>query len=165
MASLFEKTTLNGMPLHNRLVRSATWEGMCDSDGRPADKLIPFYRSLAHGGVGLIVSGYAFVRPEGKQLPGKMGVHTDAFAEEYRKLTHAVHESGGAIAMQLVHAGGQTDTAHAGQKACPGGYATGSSAVRRSISHALACKLIQERRLDFIIELTEEIPPPLGRKY
>jgi len=104
------------MPLKNRLVRSATWEGMCEADGRPTEKLVAYYRNLAKGGVGLIISGYTFVRPEGKQLPGKMGIHTDDFAPEMRSLTKAVHDEGGKICIQLVHCGGQTDTATAGRQ-------------------------------------------------
>jgi 2,4-dienoyl-CoA reductase-like NADH-dependent reductase (Old Yellow Enzyme family) len=30
MTALFEQTMINGMTLRNRLVRSATWEGMCE---------------------------------------------------------------------------------------------------------------------------------------
>ena len=108
MKRLFEKTTINGMTLNNRFVRSATWEGMCETDGRPTTRLASCYRDLAAGGVGLIITGYAFVRPEGKQLPGKMGIHTDDFAAEMRSLTRAVHNEGGKICIQLVHAGGQT---------------------------------------------------------
>lgn len=114
MATLFENSVINGMSLKNRLVRSATWEGMCAEDGRPTDKLADCYRQLAQGGVGLIVSGFAFVRPDGKQLPGKMGIHTDAFAEAFQGLTAAVHAAGGKIAVQLVHAGGQASRAVAG---------------------------------------------------
>jgi len=116
MATLFDRTTINGMGLKNRLVRSATWEGMCDADGRPTDRLIKCYRDLARGGVGLIISGYAFVRPDGKQLPGKMGIHTDDFVQEMKSLTKAVHDEGGKICIQLVHAGGQTSTANAGRR-------------------------------------------------
>src|SRR5665647_1148571 len=75
MATLYDQTTINGMTMRNRLVRSATWEGMCEADGRPTAKLANWYRDLARGGVGLIITGYSFVRPEGKQLPGKMGIH------------------------------------------------------------------------------------------
>ncbi|MGD8366624.1 MAG: NADH:flavin oxidoreductase [Desulfobacterales bacterium] len=110
MPTLFEETTVNGMTLKNRLVRSATWEGMCAPDGRPTEKLAACYAALARGGVGLIITGFAFVSPEGKQMPGKMGLHTEAFAEDFKQLTAAVHEAGGVIAVQLVHAGGQTSS-------------------------------------------------------
>jgi 2,4-dienoyl-CoA reductase-like NADH-dependent reductase (Old Yellow Enzyme family) len=89
---------------------------MCDQDGRPTAKLIKCYKNLSKGGVGLIISGYAFVRPEGKQIPGKMGIHSDDFAINYENLTNTVHDAGGKIAVQMVHAGGQTDSANAGRQ-------------------------------------------------
>lgn len=116
MTALFEQNSINGMVLRNRIVRSATWEGMCESDGRPTQKLIDFYRTLAVGEVGLIISGYTFVSPEGKQLPGKMGIYTDSFGDRFIRMTDAVHSAGGRIAVQLVHAGGQTDSENAGRR-------------------------------------------------
>src|SRR5208282_6046514 len=104
------------MTLTNRFVRSATWEGMCERDGRPTPKLASCYRDLAAGGVGLIITGYTFVRPDGKQLPGKMGIHTDDFGVEMRDLAKAVHNEGGKICMQIVHAGGQTTAKTAGRR-------------------------------------------------
>ena|SRR5208283_870524 len=114
MATLFDHTIINGMHLRNRLVRSATWEGMCDVKGRPTGKLINCYRDLAKGGIGLIISGYGFISQEGKQLPGQMGIYTDDFASEMKSLTRAIHDERGKICIQLVHAGGQTDSANAG---------------------------------------------------
>jgi len=116
MATLSDKTTINDMALANRLVRSDTWEGMCEQDGKPTEKVVNWYRELAKGGIGLIITGYAFIRPEGKQLPGKMGIHTDAFAGNYENLTRAVHDAGGKVALQIVHAGGETDTNTAGRQ-------------------------------------------------
>lgn len=116
MATLFEESSINGMKLRNRMVRSATWEGMCDPEGRPTVKLIDYYRDLALGGIGLIISGYTFVRPEGRQLPSQMGIHDDGFEADYLKLTEAVHDAGGRLAVQLVHVGGQTDSASAGRQ-------------------------------------------------
>ncbi len=116
MNTLFDQTTINGMTLANRLARSATWEGMCDADGKPGRKLIDFYGELARGDVGLIITGYAFVSPEGKQLPGKMGIHTDGFADVMKEMTRSVHNEKGKICIQLVHAGGQTDSGNAGRQ-------------------------------------------------
>lgn len=116
MSTLFEKTTINDLVLENRLVRSATWEGMCDDDGRPTPQLDSCYKDLARGKIGLIISGYTFVRPDGKQLPKKMGIHTDDFAEDMKRLTASVHDAGGKICLQIVHAGGQTSAASAGRQ-------------------------------------------------
>ncbi len=108
LPKVFEGTTIKGMNLRNRLVRSATWEGMCEGDGRPTARLADLYRELAEGGVGLIITGYAYVSPEGKQMPGKMGIYASDFSGEMRALTEAVHGAGGLVGMQLVHTGGQT---------------------------------------------------------
>jgi 2,4-dienoyl-CoA reductase-like NADH-dependent reductase (Old Yellow Enzyme family) len=116
MNTLFDQTTIKSMTLNNRFARSATWEGMCEEDGRPTSRLLAFYRDLASGGVGLIITGYTFVSPEGKQLPGKMGIHTDDFAAPMKEMTKTVHDAGGKICIQLVHAGGQTDSVNAGRQ-------------------------------------------------
>ncbi|MEJ2397619.1 MAG: hypothetical protein P8Z67_05050 [Gammaproteobacteria bacterium] len=55
---------------------------------------------MARGKVGLIISGYTFVRPDGKGMPGKMGIHTDDFEKDFKRLTRSVHAAGGAIAIQ-----------------------------------------------------------------
>ena len=62
MSILFDKTEINGMELKNRLVRSATNEAMADEEGFPSDKLFKSYDRLAKGGVGLIITGFTFVR-------------------------------------------------------------------------------------------------------
>ncbi|MFH2092811.1 MAG: NADH:flavin oxidoreductase [Pseudomonadota bacterium] len=127
MASLFETASIGKLALNNRMVRSATWEGMCEPDGRPTRKLIDYYCDLVKGGIGLIISGYTFVRQDGKQLPGKMGMHTDAFFEDFKQLTKAVHNLGGKIAVQLVHAGGQAQSKTIGRTpVAPSGEKTGS---------------------------------------
>jgi 2,4-dienoyl-CoA reductase-like NADH-dependent reductase (Old Yellow Enzyme family) len=110
MRKVFDETRINGMTLANRLVRSATWEGMCEEDGRPTPKLAVFYANLAKGGIGLIITGYTFIRPDGRQLAGQMGIQSDAFADQLRALTRAVHAEGGKICIQLVHCGGQSSS-------------------------------------------------------
>ena len=66
MSALFEKTSIKSMELKNRLVRSATHEGMCDPDGFPTQPLFKLYERLAKGGIGLIITGYAFVSQDGR---------------------------------------------------------------------------------------------------
>ena len=116
MRTLFDETNLNGMILKNRLVRSATWEGMAAPDGRPTAKLAAQYATLAQGGVGLIITGYAYICPDGKQLPGQLGIHSDEFCPDMRLLAETVHREGGKICLQLVHSGGQTSTVSAGRR-------------------------------------------------
>lgn len=118
MNSLFVPGSINTLSLKNRLIRSATWEGMCAPDGQPTPKLADYYKELVKGGIGLIISGYTYVSVEGKQQPGKMGIYTDDFQEAFQHLTSAVHDLGGKIAIQLVHAGGQANSKVSGFPTC-----------------------------------------------
>jgi len=109
MSALFEKTSIREMELKNRLVRSATHEGMADRDGFPTQDLFRLYDRLAKGGVGLIITGFASVTPDGKgPFPGMQGIHTDDHIPRYRELVQLVHENGARIAMQIAHCGRQT---------------------------------------------------------
>jgi len=105
MGKLFEKSSINGLELANRFVRSATWEGMAADDGSVTPRLIDTMTALAKGGVGLIISGHTYVSPEGKAGPWQLGIYRDELVEGLRDLTTAVHDSGGVIVAQLAHAG------------------------------------------------------------
>ncbi|MFZ0929128.1 MAG: NADH:flavin oxidoreductase [Syntrophobacteraceae bacterium] len=105
MSKLFEESTLKGMHLLNRFVRSATWEGMAADDGAVTPKLIETMNALAGGGVGLIISSHAYVRPEGQAGPWQLGVYKDELIPGLREMAASVHERGGRIVMQLSHAG------------------------------------------------------------
>jgi len=105
---LFEVSNIAGLELKNRLVRSATAERMCDEDGRPEQAMIDLYADLARGGVGLIVTGHAFVHESGKAHPTMTAVHRDDLVPSLRALGEVVHQEGGKVVMQINHAGRQT---------------------------------------------------------
>jgi len=105
MSILFESTEINKMKLTNRVVRSATWEGMAADDGAVTPKLTKTMTDLAHGGVGLIISGHTFVSPEGQAGPWQLGIYKDELVDGLKTMTDSVHEAGGKIVAQLAHAG------------------------------------------------------------
>ncbi len=105
MNRLFETTTINTLTLANRFVRSATWEAMASDSGQCTPRLIDLMAVLARGGVGLIISGHAYVSPEGKAGPGQLGVYEDDLIPGLEAMAAAVHQNGGKIVMQLAHAG------------------------------------------------------------
>lgn len=109
MSILFQPGTIGGLTLKNRLVRSAFLENMATRDGLPTDDTLRHYERLARGGVGLIITGMAYVSPGGRGQPLQHGAHTDAMIPAWRKITDSVHALGGKIAMQLVHCGRQTN--------------------------------------------------------
>lgn len=109
MDVLFEKTCIKGMELKNRLVRSAAHEGMSDENGFPTPALFKYYERLAKGGVGLIITGLAFVTRDGISLfKGMQGIDSDEHIPKYRELVKHVHDKGAKIAMQIAHCGRQT---------------------------------------------------------
>jgi len=109
MAELFEPTTIGNMSLRNRLVRSATWEGLGDETGFVTDPLVDLYRELSAGQIGLIISSYLAVQADGRQFPSQLAVHSDEQIAGLARMAEAVHSQGGVIAGQIVHCGGQAD--------------------------------------------------------
>lgn len=107
MAVLFEKTNIKSMELKNRLVRSATHEGMADENGFPTEALFKLYERLAKGGVGLIITGLTFASRDGK-INAMLGMDSKEHIPKYRDLVNHVHQNGAKIAMQIVHCGRQT---------------------------------------------------------
>jgi 2,4-dienoyl-CoA reductase-like NADH-dependent reductase (Old Yellow Enzyme family) len=107
MPALFEKTTIKGMELKNRFVRSATHEAMADENDFPTESLFKLYERLAKGGVGMITTGLAFVSKDGK-INSQLGIDNDELITNYRGLTSFVHQNGTVIAMQIAHCGRQT---------------------------------------------------------
>jgi 2,4-dienoyl-CoA reductase-like NADH-dependent reductase (Old Yellow Enzyme family) len=102
---LFEPTVINSIPLPNRFIRSATWEGMATQDGRVTPQLIDTMVALAQGGVGLIISGHAYVQQVGQASPFQLGFYDDSLIAGLQSMTGAVHAAGGQIVAQLAHAG------------------------------------------------------------
>jgi 2,4-dienoyl-CoA reductase (NADPH2) len=68
-------------------------------------KLAAFYRERARGGVGLIVSGGISPNRQGWLLPFGGTLNLLADVPNHRKVTRAVHEEGGKILLQILHAG------------------------------------------------------------
>ena len=108
MSILFESAHLGQLEIKNRFVRSATYESMATERGEVTDDLVRLYRGLAKGEVGLIIPGYMFVHGLGKASKYQIGIHYDQMVPGLRKLTRAVHEEGGRVVFQLMHAGRQT---------------------------------------------------------
>ena len=102
---LFKPYRIGSLELQNRFVRSATWDGTADESGAVTDASIDIYDRLGRGGVGLIVTGFAFVTPLGQAMPGQYGAHSDDMIPALSKLVQAAHSGGAKIALQIVHAG------------------------------------------------------------
>jgi 2,4-dienoyl-CoA reductase-like NADH-dependent reductase (Old Yellow Enzyme family) len=105
MSNLFDPTEINGMTLKNRFVRSATWEGMATENGACTLKLVETIARLAEGGVGLIITGHAYVKKQGRAGERQLGIYDDNLLDSLREMTEAVHQRDGRIIAQLAHSG------------------------------------------------------------
>ncbi len=106
---LFEEAYIGKCKLANRIIRSATFEGMADKNGYPTVSYINLYKLLANNGIGAIITGFVFISQQGKAMqPGQAGIISASLIPYYQKVTREVHDRGGKIFMQLAHAGRQT---------------------------------------------------------
>ena len=69
------------------------------------ERMAAFFAERARGGVGLIVTGGVGPNEEGSVRAGAAKLSTPEEAEEHKVVTQAVHEAGGKICMQILHAG------------------------------------------------------------
>ena len=105
----FETTEIAGIKLKNRIIRSATHEGMADESGFPTETYKKLYVRLAKGGVGAIITGYAGIQQDGKSsLLGMTMIDSDGFIPVYKEIVDEVHKHGAKIIMQIAHCGRQT---------------------------------------------------------
>jgi 2,4-dienoyl-CoA reductase-like NADH-dependent reductase (Old Yellow Enzyme family) len=111
---LFEETKIAGMNLKNRIIRSATHEGMGDPDGYPLDDLKKLYIRLANGGVGAIITGYVSVQQSGKTLNNMRMFDDDRYVEAYHALNQEIRQYNVPVICQLAHGGLQTTSSVTG---------------------------------------------------
>ncbi len=91
------------MSLPNRVVMGSMHTGLEESgDWR---RVAQFYVERARGGAGLIVTGGMAPNREGGVFPDAAGLYSSEDLAGHRLVTDAVHEAGGRIAMQILHAG------------------------------------------------------------
>jgi 2,4-dienoyl-CoA reductase-like NADH-dependent reductase (Old Yellow Enzyme family) len=118
-------------------VRSATAERLAtDPIGRATPALEALLAGLARGGVGLIISGHAYVSPRGKAHPEMLSAHCDEMLPGLKALADTVHENGGRIALQINHGGRQCDKACTPETLAPSPVAAGSGEMPREMTPA-----------------------------
>ncbi len=100
---VFSPAHLGALELRNRIIKTATYEGMCPG-GVPSDALIRHHRDLAAGGVGMTTVAYCAVSPDGRTFEEQMSMRED-IVPKLRELTNTVHAAGAAVLLQLGHCG------------------------------------------------------------
>ncbi|RKT32693.1 2,4-dienoyl-CoA reductase (NADPH2) [Roseovarius halotolerans] len=94
---------LGHVTLRNRVLMGSMHTGL--EETKDWNRVAEFYATRARGGVGLMVTGGMAPNPEGGVFPGAAGLYTDQDIANHRRVTDRVHDAGGRIAMQILHAG------------------------------------------------------------
>ncbi|WP_086843801.1 NADPH-dependent 2,4-dienoyl-CoA reductase [Amycolatopsis kentuckyensis] len=102
--NLLSPLDLGFTTLRNRVLMGSMHTGLEDKASH-FPELAEYYTERARGGVGLIVTGGFAPNRTGWLLPLASKLTTSAEAKEHRQLTAPVHEAGGKIALQILHAG------------------------------------------------------------
>ncbi|MCA1007456.1 NADPH-dependent 2,4-dienoyl-CoA reductase [Rhodococcus hoagii] len=101
---LLEPLDLGFTTLKNRVIMGSMHTGLEDRAKNTA-RLAEFYAERARGGVGLIVTGGYAPNRTGWLLPFGAKLTNRFEARRHRTITRAVHDAGGKIALQILHAG------------------------------------------------------------
>ena len=90
--------------LKNRVLMGSMHTGLEEEKGG-FDKLAAFYAERARGGVALIVTGGIAPNLRGRLVPHGSQLSFPWQVAKHKKVTGAVHQEGGKIALQILHAG------------------------------------------------------------
>ncbi len=101
---LLSPITIGSLTMRNRVVMGSMHTGLEDG-ARHLPELAAYFAARARGGVGLIVTGGYAPNKRGWLKPLASELTTRLQAMRHRDLTGAVHDEGGAIALQVLHAG------------------------------------------------------------
>jgi len=94
---------LGHVTLKNRVLMGSMHTGL--EETKDWNRVAEFYATRARGGVGLMVTGGMAPNNEGGVFPGAAGLYTEKDIENHKVVTDRVHDAGGLIAMQVLHAG------------------------------------------------------------
>jgi N-ethylmaleimide reductase len=102
-SSLWTPLQLGAISAANRILMAPMTRNRADADGLATPAMAAYYRQRASAG--LIVSEMTMVSATGRSYMNTPGLFSSAQVEAWRRVTDAVHASGGRIVAQLGHGG------------------------------------------------------------
>ena len=100
---IFKKLDLGFIELKNRIIMGSMHTGL--EEIGDWDRISEFYAARARGQVSLIITGGIGPNKEGSVLPGAAMMMNEQDVKNHMISTQAVHNEGGKIVMQILHAG------------------------------------------------------------
>lgn len=104
-SNLFSAGQIGTLTLPNRVIRSATQDPFGRRDGTCAPEQVALYREIAAAGTGAIITAYSYISPEARSTGIQVGFATEEQRASQKEVLDAVHEAGGRLILQLMHAG------------------------------------------------------------
>ncbi len=100
----FDKAAnIGSVKLRNRVIMGSMHTGL--EEAKDLGALAEFYRERAAGGVGLIVTGGISPNKAGVVFAGGSEMSSHEHVQKHKIVTKTVHDAGGKIFMQILHAG------------------------------------------------------------
>jgi N-ethylmaleimide reductase len=127
MSQSFTPVRVGRYTLPNRLVMAPMTRSRAKFDGTPGELAAEYYAQRA--GVGLIVTEGTQPSDNGQGYLATPGIYTPAHIAGWKKVTAAVHDKGGRIFIQIMHAGRMShpdNTPHHHHAVAPSVIAPGS---------------------------------------
>ncbi|WP_342426182.1 alkene reductase [Paenibacillus sp. FSL L8-0158] len=126
MEKLWSKTKIGEMELPHRLAMAPMTRSRSQEDGTPGELTSLYYAQRAS--MGLVITEGTQPSDDGQGYLWSPGIYTDKHIEGWKKVTDAVHEAGGYMYIQLMHAGRMShpdNTPHHRQPVAPSAIAPG----------------------------------------
>src|SRR5580692_1682332 len=127
MSRSFTSVRVGRYAVPNRLVMAPMTRSRAKLDGTPGELAAEYYAQRAS--VGLIVTEGTQPSEDGQGYLATPGIYTAAHVAGWKKVTSAVHDRGGRIFIQLMHAGRMShpdNTPHHRQAVAPSAIASGA---------------------------------------
>ena len=113
---MFEEGKIGRLTIKNRLIVPPMLTEYAAEDGSLTERYIRYYEEKARGGWGLIICEDNSVDPYGAGFKNIAGLWNDAFMAAHRELTARVHKYGAKLAVQVYHAGRESDSSIKGRR-------------------------------------------------
>ena len=105
-----------GRTARNRVVVPPMASETADAAGGATSATLAHYANLAASGAGIVFAEYSFVHPSGRGEANQLGADSDDRLPGLRGIARAITRTGSLAGLQLVHVGGKTTQALAGEE-------------------------------------------------
>ncbi len=108
---LFEPGWIGNVRLKNRVIKAPQHTGLANPDGSITDRMLRYYKSVASGGVGMVIVEYAWIDNDASRAsPCQLGIAGMDHIPGLSLLAQTIQANGAKAAIQISHAGRQRFT-------------------------------------------------------